>query len=112
MRQGLETKPFNTSFFGVFFLEGFLMKAVIVKTWNSVMNARHNPLRHIPDNNVRHLIMQILAWMWCTAFSIYMGSMWIFGFTALAHLAILAAVAITVATFEVAKRKPDAFIKK
>ena len=76
------------------------------------MNARHNPLRHIPDENVRHLIMQILAWMWCTAFSIYMGSMWIFGFTALAHLAILAAVAITVATFEVAKRKPDTFIKK
>tara|TARA_B100000989_G_C19488234_1_gene448510 strand:+ start:177 stop:512 length:336 start_codon:yes stop_codon:yes gene_type:complete len=111
MRQGLETKPFNTMS-RVNFLEGSLMKAFIVKTWNSVMNARYNPLRHIPDENVRHLIMQILAWMWCTAFSIYMGSMWIFGFTALAHLAILAAVAITVATFEVAKRKPDTFIKK
>ena len=108
---GLKPDLFKLSSLGRGLEEG-LMKAFIVKTWNSVMNARHNPLRHIPDENVRHLIMQILAWMWCTAFSIYMGSMWIFGFTALAHLAILAAVAITVATFEVAKRKPDTFIKK
>ena len=110
---GRGLKPNLVTLFGrVKFLEDVLMKEFIVKTWNSVMNARYNPLRHIPDENVRHLIMQILAWMWCTAFSIYMGSMWIFGFTALAHLAILAAVAITVATFEVAKRKPDTFIKK
>ena len=92
--------------------EAFRMRSLVVKAWNSVMNAQHNPLRHIPDENVRHLIMQVLAWMWCTVFSIYMGSMWIFGFTALAHLAILAAVAITVTTFEVAKRKPSAFTRK
>ena len=92
--------------------EAFRMRLLVVKAWTSVMNAQHNPLRHIPDENVRHLIMQVLAWMWCTVFSIYMGSMWIFGFTALAHLAILAAVAITVTTFEVAKRKPSAFTRK
>ena len=46
------------------------------------------------------------------SFSIWMGSMWIFGVTAIAHIAILAAIIITVATFEVAKRKPDSFTKK
>lgn len=75
------------------------------------MNAKHNPLRHIPDENVRALIMQVLAWMWGIMFSIWMGSLWIFGFTAIAHIAIIAAITITVTTFEVAKRKPDTFIK-
>jgi hypothetical protein len=87
------------------------MRELIYKLWNSVMSAKHNPLRHIPDENVRHLIMQILAWMWCIMFSLWMGSLWVFGISALAHAAILAAITITVATFEVAKRKPDMFSK-
>ena len=87
------------------------MRRFIYKSWNSVMNAKYNPLRHIPDENVRHMIMQILAWMWGVMFSIWMGSLWIFGFTAIAHIAIIAAIAITVSTFEVAKRKPNTFMK-
>ena len=75
------------------------------------MNAKFNPLRHIPDENVRHMIMQILAWMWGIMFSIWMGSLWVFGFTAIAHIAIIAAITITVTTFEVAKRKPNTFMK-
>jgi len=55
------------------------------------------------------MIMQVLAWMWCIAFSMYFGSMWMFGITAIAHVFILAAVVITVATFETAKRKPQVF---
>ena len=88
------------------------MREFVFKTWNSVMNARHNPLRHIPDENVRHLVMQVLAWMWCIMFSVYVGSIWVFGVTAIAHLLIIAAVVITVSTFEVAKQKPDSFVKK
>ncbi len=76
------------------------------------MNAKHNPLRHIPDENVRHLVMQVLAWMWCIMFSVYLGSIWVFGITAIAHLLIIAAIVITVSTFEVAKRRPDGFVKK
>ena len=88
------------------------MREFIYNSWNSVMNAKHNPLRHIPDDGVRHLIMQLLAWMWGIMFSVWMGSMWVFGITAIAHIAILAAIIITVATFEVAKRKPDSFTRK
>ena len=87
------------------------MKEFIYDAWNSVMNMEHNPLKHIPDLQARHMILQCLAWTWCTAFSISFGSMWIFGFTAVAHVALLAAIVITVATFETAKRKPHFFMK-
>ena len=48
------------------------------------------PLKNIPDLNTRHMVMQVLAWMWCIAFSMYFSSMWIFGVTAIAHVIILA----------------------
>ena len=88
------------------------MKKFVYKSWNGVMNSNHNPLRHIPDENVRHWIMQILAWMWCVMFSLWMGSMWVFGISAVAHVFILAAIVITVTTFETAKRKPKVFLRK
>ena len=83
----------------------------IYDTWESVMNHDRNPLKNIPDTNTRHMIMQVLAWMWCIAFSSYFSSMWIFGVTAIAHIIILAAIAVTVATFETARRKPDFFLR-
>ena len=87
------------------------MRKFIYDSWEGVMNADVNPLRHIPDLNVRHMVMQILAWMWCVAFSMYFGSMWVFGLTAIAHVVLLAAVVVTVATFETAKRKPTFFLR-
>ena len=83
----------------------------IYDTWNSIMNHDRNPLKNIPDTNTRHMIMQVLAWMWCIVFSMYFGSMWVFGITAIAHIIILAAIAVTVATFETARRKPDFFLR-
>ena len=83
----------------------------IYDSWESIMNHDRNPLKNIPDTNTRHMIMQVLAWMWCIAFSSYFSSMWIFGVTAIAHIIILAAIAITVATFETARRKPDFFLR-
>ena len=68
------------------------------------MDHRLNPLRNIPDLSVRHLVMQILAWMWCIIFSTYLGSVVAFGVSAILHALLLAGVAITVGTFEVAKR--------
>ena len=87
------------------------MRQFIVDSWNSVMDYDRNPLRHIPDTNTRHMVLQVLAWMWCIAFSSYFSSMWIFGITAIAHVFILAAIVITVATFETAKRKPTFFLR-
>ena len=83
----------------------------IYDTWESIMNHDRNPLKNIPHTNTRHMIMQVLAWMWCIAFSSYFSSMWIFGVTAIAHIIILAAIAVTVATFETARRKPDFFLR-
>ena len=83
----------------------------IYESWESIMNHDRNPLKNIPDTNTRHMIMQVLAWMWCIAFSSYFSSMWIFGVTAIAHIIILAAIAVTVATFETARRKPDFFLR-
>ena len=77
--------------------------------WNIVMNSERNPLKNIQDLHVRHLIMQLLAWMWCIVFSMYFTSMWIFGITIIAHLILLSAVAITVTIFETARRKPKFF---
>lgn len=85
------------------------MRQYVYEMWTSVMDANKNPLRHIPDLQTRHLILQILAWMWCIAFSFYLGSFIVFGVSAIAHVLILAAIAITVGTFETAKRNPNFF---
>ena len=79
------------------------MREFIFKAWNSVMNAKHNPLRHIPDENVRHLVMQVLAWMWCIVFSMWMGSILVFGISAAIHAILLAGIFVTVGVFETAK---------
>ena len=85
------------------------MREFIYDSWNGVMNADINPLRHIPDTNTRHMVLQVLAWMWCIVFSMYMGSIFVMGVTMIAHILFLAAIVITVATFETAKNNPKAF---
>ena len=85
------------------------MREWVFDCWNSVMDDERNPLSNIPDFSTRHMIMQILAWMWCIVFSSYFGSMWMFGITAIAHVIVLAAIAITVGTFTVAKNNPSLF---
>jgi hypothetical protein len=85
------------------------MRKIIYDNWNYVMDHNLNPLHNIPDINTRHLVMQVLAWMWCIVFSAYFGSMWMFGITAVAHTLILAAIAITVGTFATAKHNPKLF---
>ena len=74
-----------------------------------IMDSRYNPLRHIPDTNTRHLIMQMLAWMWCIIFSMWMGSIVVFGISAIAHALLIAGVFITAGVFETTKRKPQYF---
>ena len=55
------------------------MREFIYDSWNGVMNMDINPLRHIPDTNTRHMVLQVLAWMWCIVFSMWVGSFWIMG---------------------------------
>lgn len=85
------------------------MRTFIYDSWNGVMDLNVNPLRHIPDLNTRHMVLQVLAWMWCIVFSMYMGSLMVMGVTMVAHALVLAAIVITVGTFEVAKKNPKLF---
>ena len=87
------------------------MREFIYDSWNGVMDMDKNPLRHIPDLNTRHMVLQVLAWMWCIVFSMWVGSFWIMGASMIAHALILGAIVITVATFETAKRKPSFFLR-
>jgi len=81
----------------------------MIKLYNLIMDSKHNPLSHIPDTNTRHLVMQILAWMWCIIFGMSVGSITVFGISAVAHALLIAGVFITAGVFETAKRKPQYF---
>ena len=77
--------------------------------WKLIMDSRYNPLSHIPDNNTRHMVMQVLAWMWCIIFAMSVGSITVFGISAIAHALLIAGVFITAGVFETAKRRPSYF---
>ncbi len=86
------------------------MRQFVYDSWNSIMDARVNPLRHIPDLQVRHMIMQVLAFMWSTVFALQIAnSVLAFSISAIAHVVFVAAVVITVATFRVAEKQPWRF---
>ena len=84
-------------------------RVAMVKLYYLVMDSRHNPLSHIPDTNTRHLMMQLLAWMWCIVFSMWMSSILVFGVSVAIHSILLAGIFVTVGVFETAKRKPVYF---
>ena len=81
----------------------------MIKLYKLIMDSKRNPLSNIPDTNTRHLIMHILAWMWCIIFSMWMGSIVVFGISAIAHALLIAGVFITAGVFETAKRRPQYF---
>jgi uncharacterized membrane protein len=73
------------------------------------MDSKYNPLRHITDMSVRHLLMQMLAWMWCIIFSMSVGSVVVFGVSVFVHAILLAGVFITISVFQTAKHRPQYF---
>jgi hypothetical protein len=85
------------------------MRSVIVLAWNYVFDHETSPLRHIPDVGVRHMILQVLGWMWAVAFSVAIGSYALLPASLIGHAALIAAVAVTVATYTTAATKPEVF---
>ena len=81
----------------------------MIRLYKLIMDSTKNPLSNIPDVNTRHMIMQVLAWMWCIVFSSWVGSIVVFGISALVHAILLAGIFITVGVFETAKRNPQYF---
>ena len=82
---------------------------MLVRLYNSIMRRKHNPLSNIPNVATGHLLMQLLAWMWCIIFSMWMGSIYIFGISVIAHAIIIAGIFITAATFYAARVSPSYF---
>jgi tetrahydromethanopterin S-methyltransferase subunit B len=93
----------------IIFRKVISMREFIYNSWTLVMDHEKNPLSSIPDFSTRHMIMQVLAWMWCIVFGIMVGSMYMGVFSMALHTLLIGAVAITVGTFETAKRRPQFF---
>jgi hypothetical protein len=86
------------------------MRKFIHDAWNGIMNSSVNPLKNIPDQNVRHMIMQVLAFMWSGVFSLYIvNSIFVFGITTIAHVLLITAIFVTVVTFNTASKNPNLF---
>lgn len=85
------------------------MRSAIVFAWNFIFDHETSPLRHIPDVGVRHMILQILGWMWAIAFSTAIGSYAFLPASLVGHIFIIAAAAVTVATYAIATVKPGVF---
>ena len=88
------------------------MRQFIIDNYNSVMNAKYNPLRHIPDQNIRHTIMMGLMCMWCTVFAVWTGTLVFLGASIYFHSLLLFGIFVTVGTFEIAKKNTHTLAEK
>ena len=85
------------------------MRYLIVFMWNYLFDHEVSPLRNIPDFGVRHMVFQLLGWMWAIAFSVAIGSYTVMAVSLLGHAVLIGAVAITVATYTAAAKRPQMF---
>ena len=88
------------------------IRKIVVHSWNFLFNHEVSPLRHIPDVALRHYILQILGFMWAISFSIAIGSYTFMAFSIIGHTILIAAAAITVATWATASTKPELLVRK
>ena len=78
----------------------------IKENYDLIMDSDKNPLSKV-DTQVRHMVMQILAWMWSAVFGVYIAnSIMAFGISAIAHTLLIAATFITAGTFWAAEKHP------
>lgn len=82
------------------------MQTAIAAAWNFVFDHEKSPLRHIPDFNVRHMVFQLLGWMWAVSFSVAIGSYTFLAYSLIGHAVLIGAAAITVATYTAASVLP------
>jgi hypothetical protein len=88
------------------------MKNVIYHSWNFIFDYNKSPLRHIPEGNIRHMVYQVLGWMWAISFSIATGTYAFMGVNLIAHAVLIGAAAMTVAVYTTATVKPELFVRK
>jgi hypothetical protein len=87
------------------------VRKFVVYLWNFVFNHEVSPLRNIPDIAIRHNILQVLGVMWAVSFATAMGSYTFMAASLIGHTALIAAAAITVATWTAASKNPKLFVR-
>jgi hypothetical protein len=87
------------------------IRSSIVYIWNYLFNHEVSPLRNIPDVAIRHYVLQILGLVWAVSFSLSIGSYMFLAVSVIGHAILIAAAAITVATWTVATVKPSMFMR-
>lgn len=85
------------------------IRRFVVYSWNFVFNHEISPVRNIKDVAVRHYILQILGIMWAASFSLAIGNYVFMTASVIGHTVLIAAAAITVATWTTASVKPTVF---
>jgi hypothetical protein len=80
-------------------------------SWNYIFNHNVSPLKNIPDIAIRHYVLQLLGLMWAICFSVALGSYTVLAVSIIGHTVLIAAVAITVATYATAAKNPAVFMK-
>ena len=87
------------------------VRRFVVSCWEFVFNHEASPLRNIPDVATRHYILQALGFMWAVAFSVAAGSYTFLAVSVVGHTVLIAAAAITVATWTAATANPGLFVR-
>lgn len=87
-----------------------LLKNFVIQAWGFVFDQNASPLRHIPDVAIRHYVLQVLGLIWAVSFSVAIGSYTFLAYSISGHSVLIAAAAVTVATFTVAAKRPKLFM--
>ena len=87
------------------------VRKFVVFCWDFVFNHEVSPLRNIPDVAIRHYVLQALGLMWAVAFAVAAGSYTFLAVSVIGHTVLIAAAAITVATWTAATAKPELFVR-
>lgn len=87
------------------------IRKFVVHGWNFVFDHDVSPVRNISDVGTRHYILQALGLMWAVAFAVATGSYTVLAVSVLGHTVLIAAAAITVATWTAATVKPELFVR-
>lgn len=80
-----------------------------VDAWKYIFDHAFSRLRHIRDIAGRHMILQMLGWMWSVAFATAISSYMLLGASLVGHAVLIAAAAITVATYATATTRLRSF---
>ena len=87
------------------------MRKLVLNAWNFIFDSEVSPLRNIPDVAIRHYVLQALGLMWAVSFAVAIGSYTLLAASIIGHTFLIAAAAITVATYTAAPKKPQVFMR-